>query len=90
MSRPEALHPETLAHPCDPNLLDFKTTDELPSLEKVLGQPRALRALELGSEVSGPGFNIFVSGLPDSGRTTLTRDYIKRKADTEPVPDDWC
>jgi len=90
MSKPEALLPEELTYPCNPNLLDFKTTDELPSLEKVLGQPRALRALELGSEVSGPGFNIFVSGLPDSGRTTLTSDYIKRKADTEPVPDDWC
>ena len=90
MSRPEALLPDALTHPCDPNLLDFKTTDELPSLEKVLGQPRALRAIEFGSDVAGPGFNIFVSGLPDSGRTTLTRDYIKRKADTEPVPDDWC
>jgi lon-related putative ATP-dependent protease len=90
MSRPESLPTEALIHPCDPDLLDFKTTDELPSLEKVLGQPRALQALEMGSEVSGPGFNTFVSGLPDSGRTSLTRDYIKRKADSEPVPDDWC
>jgi len=90
MSQLEALPFEALTHPCDPNLLDFKTTDELPLLEKVLGQPRALRALELGSEVTGPGFNIFVSGLPDSGRTTLTRDYIKRKANIEAVPGDWC
>ncbi len=45
MSKPEALLPEELTYPCNPNLLDFKTTDELPSLEKVLGQPRALRAL---------------------------------------------
>jgi lon-related putative ATP-dependent protease len=28
--------------------------------------------------------------VPDSGRTTLTRNYIKKKADKEPVPDDWC
>jgi len=90
MPQTEALLPEALNHPCDPDILNFKTTDELPILEKVLGQPRALRALELGSEVTGPGFNIFVSGLPDSGRTTLTMDYIKRKADVESVPNDWC
>jgi len=90
MSILDALPPEALTLPCDPNILNFKTTDELPLLEKVLGQPRALQALEMGCEVPGPGFNIYVSGLPDSGRTTLTRDYIKRKASTEPVPDDWC
>ena len=90
MSKPEALPPESLQHRCDPGILNFKTTAELPGLEKVLGQPRALRALELGSEVSGPGFNIFVSGLPDSGRTTLTKDFIKRKAEKESAPDDWC
>ncbi len=90
MSKLQALPPEALHHPCDPKLFEFKTTDELPSLDKVLGQPRALRALELGSEVAGPGFNIFVAGLPDSGRTTLTRDYLERKAAKEPVPNDWC
>lgn len=90
MSRPKALPPESLQHQCKPSLFSFKTTDELPGLEEVLGQPRALRALELGSEVTGPGFNIFVSGLPDSGRTTLTRDFVKRKAEREPIPDDWC
>jgi len=51
MPKPMALLPEELTYPCNPNLLDFKTTDELPILEKVLGQPRALRALELDSEV---------------------------------------
>ncbi|MBN1147180.1 MAG: AAA family ATPase [Anaerolineales bacterium] len=90
MKKPGELHAEALIQPCDPEMLGFKTTDELPALEKVLGQPRALRALELGSEVGGPGFNIFVSGLPDSGRTTLTSDYIQRKADAQPAPDDWC
>ena len=82
MLRPKALPPEALTHPCDLASLDFETTDDVPTLNKVLGQPRALRALELGSEVSGPGFNIFVSGLPDSGRHTLTLDYIRQKAST--------
>ena len=90
MLRPEPLSPDLLTHPYDQNTLDFETTADIPALNKVLGQPRALRALEMGSEVTGPGFNIFVSGLPDSGRNTLTLDYIKQKAETQPVPDDWC
>ena len=75
---------------CDPDALEFKSTDELPDLQDVIGQPRAFRALELGSELSGPGYNTFVLGLPGSGRTTLSMEYLERKAVNEPVPEDWC
>ena len=57
MLRPEPLPPEALTHPCNLASLDFETTDDVPTLNKVLGQPRALRALELGSEVTGLGIN---------------------------------
>ena len=79
-----------LYQPCDPASLKFKTTAELPDLQAVIGQPRAIRALEMGSEVSGLGFNIFVLGQPGSGRTTLSQEYLARKAAGEPIPDDWC
>lgn len=83
------LPPQALCKPCDPASLKFTTTDELPDLETVIGQPRAFRAMELGSEVSGPGYNIFIYGLPGSGRTTLSREYLERKAAQQPTPDDW-
>ena len=86
----EELKLEALHRACDPASLGFDTTDALPRLEEVIGQPRAFRAMELGTEVSGPGFNIFVLGLPGSGKTTLIREYLERKAAAEPVPDDWC
>ncbi|TEU00764.1 MAG: ATP-binding protein [Anaerolineales bacterium] len=85
-----ALTPKALRRECDPALLGFATTDELPRLEEVIGQPRAFRALSLGTEVAGPGFNVFVMGLPGSGKTTLVREYLERKAFDEPVPQDWC
>lgn len=88
--RPLELLPEQLCRRCDPENFGFQTTDELPVLQNVIGQPRALRALELGSEVAGPGYNIFVLGLPASGRTTLSLRYLQRKATNEPTPDDWC
>jgi lon-related putative ATP-dependent protease len=84
------LKKEALRNVCDPKTLGFKTTDELPRLTEVIGQPRAFRALELGTEISSPGFNIFALGLPGSGKTTLIREYLERKAEDDPVPDDWC
>jgi len=84
------LSPGELHRTCDPASLPFETTAELPDLQDVIGQPRALRALELGSEVSSPGYNIFVLGVPGSGRTTLSQEYLQRKAAGEAVPDDWC
>jgi lon-related putative ATP-dependent protease len=44
----------------------------------------------MGSEISGKGFNIIAVGLPGSGRTTLTREFLERKAAKEAVPSDWC
>ena len=86
----KTLTSEELCKRCSPTSLGFETTDDLGSLKKVIGQPRAFKALEIGSEVIGKGFNIFVMGLPDSGRTTLSRDYLERKAASELTPDDWC
>lgn len=87
---PAELPSAALYRSCNPDLLGFTTTEELPDLQNVIGQPRAIRALELGSEVSGPGYNVFVLGLPGSGRATLSQEYLRRRAEAEPVPDDWC
>ena len=43
-----------------------------------IGQPRALDALEYGLAVETRGFNLFVSGLPGSGRLTTVLDYLAR------------
>ncbi len=85
-----ALAPVALRRACDPATLSFETTDELPRLGAVIGQPRANRAFELGSDLHGGGFNIFVLGLPASGRTSLSREYLENKAGRLPAPDDWC
>lgn len=87
---PPELPASALRRLCDPAALGFQTTDELPDLQDVIGQPRALRALELGSEVGGLGYNIFILGHPGSGRTTLTQEYLQRKAASTPIPDDLC
>ena len=43
-------------------VLNFKSTSELESLNEVIGQERAVRALEFGLELLTPGYNVFVGG----------------------------
>ena len=54
--------PEMLNNKCDPDDLDFETTQELPTLEEMIGQERAFSAIELALDMQEPGFNLFISG----------------------------
>jgi lon-related putative ATP-dependent protease len=66
-----------------------KTSAELSLLEGVVGQPRALNALQFGLEIPDKGFNIYVAGSPGTGRHTATTRYIEEIAQRRPVPSDW-
>ena len=46
---------------------------ELPD---VIGQSRALKALQLGTEIRGKGYNLFVTGQPGTGRATAIRKIL--------------
>jgi len=63
---------------------------DLEPLEGIIGQERAVRALEFGLGIKDKGFNVFVSGMPGTGRKTAIVDFIKRLAKEMPVPPDWC
>jgi lon-related putative ATP-dependent protease len=56
----------------------------------MVGQPRAYQALIFGLEVKEPGFNIFVSGPPATGKTSTTIDFLEEMAKKKPTPPDWC
>ncbi|MCI0438779.1 MAG: AAA family ATPase, partial [Chloroflexi bacterium] len=80
---------EQLARVCDPADLGFETTSELAPLEGTIGQERAISALELSLDIEAPGFNLFISGIPGTGRNTALRAYIERIAQEKPIPGDW-
>ncbi len=79
-----------LRHACDPSEFPFQTTAELALEDRVIGQTRAVKAIEFGLSIRNHGYNIFVSGIPGTGRTTIVKSIIKKIALNRPVPDDWC
>ena len=90
MATIERLGPEALCALCDPARFTFKTTSELDDLVEVVGQARAMQAIEFGIGISRSGYNLFTLGTPGTGRRSVVRQFIERKAAVEPVPSDWC
>ncbi|MGE5255877.1 MAG: Lon protease family protein [Hyphomicrobiales bacterium] len=84
------LKPSELRRVCDPSLFSFKDTSELASLDRVIGQERAVQAIEFGLDMRSPGYNIFVTGTEGTGKSTIVSDLTSRFAKTQPAPDDWC
>jgi len=85
-----AVPPERLNRRCRPAEFPFQTTAEIAEPEATLTQERALSALELGVRIGAAGHNVFVMGMPGSGRHAAVRRYLERVAATRPPPDDWC
>jgi len=83
------LRPAELRRTLDPSRLRFASTAEIEPLVGTIGQPRALDALEYGLAVETRGFNLFVSGLPGSGRFTTVLDYLRTLAPGKERPSDW-
>ena len=73
----------------DISQLNFDTTEELTPLDEVIGQPRALKALELGLGINGHGYNIYMSGMSGMGKKAMVKQMLTKKAATEPTPPDW-
>lgn len=90
MNRPKELGPTQLKKQWPSSCLPFETTEELEPLQGIIGQERAVRAMEFGVRIKAPGYNIFISGVSSTGKTTYAKEYITQIAKQQPVPDDWC
>ena len=82
------LSPKELKLECEP--LECRTSGELAPLEGIIGQDRALRALNLGLGIDEKGFNVYVAGPPGTGKTTAVRNFLEAIAKDRPTPPDWC
>ncbi len=85
-----SLAPEQLARRCDPASFTFASTAELPAVEAVVGQARAVEAADFGIGIRRHGFNLYAMGPEGIGKHTLIRQFLLDRAPREPVPSDWC
>ncbi|MBI1246136.1 MAG: AAA family ATPase [Alphaproteobacteria bacterium] len=83
------LGPDRLARPCDPKALGFTTTADLKPVGGLIGQDRALAALDFGIAMKARGFNILAIGSRGSGRHNAIRRFIEGRAADQQTPDDW-
>lgn len=86
----EELSFEKCSNKCPDTFFDCTSSSELSPLTEIIGQERAVKALQFGLDITAKGFNIFISGLPGTGRKTAITDYLKERAKAKLVPSDWC
>jgi len=74
---------------CKVEDINFNTTEDVPLLEGMIGQERAVRATEFGLRIKRHGYNIFMTGLTGTGKSSYAQSIISKISAEEPVPDDW-
>ncbi|MCF4987216.1 AAA family ATPase, partial [Pseudomonas syringae] len=83
------LAPNALTRPFSAEQFSFATTHELEPFRGVLGQERAVEALQFGVAMPRPGYNVFVMGEPGTGRFSFVKRYLKAEGKRMQTPSDW-
>lgn len=72
-------------------VFDFASySEENTDINGIIGQSEGAESLKFGLTVKSKGYNIYVSGLPGSGKTTFAQRFAMDIAKKEPVPPDMC
>jgi lon-related putative ATP-dependent protease len=85
---PRELTSDEVRNPCDPGLFGFETTDSLPADLSIIGQQRAVQAIDFGVNIAAFGFNIYALGFAGTGRTTTIHTFLNQVAAGQPIPPD--
>ena len=85
-----SLSASQLRRTIDPAELGVQSTASLTPLDGIIGQQRALDALEFGLGMREAGFNVYVAGEPGIGKMTAVRAFLQTQADKQPPAPAWC
>ncbi|HET6373316.1 MAG TPA: ATP-binding protein, partial [Candidatus Polarisedimenticolia bacterium] len=88
--RPEELVAADLKWVCRPGDHNLGTVEKDQPFIGIIGQERAIRALKLGIELYGPGYNVFVCGIAGTGRATTVQKILDKIKGVCPLPPDRC
>lgn len=83
------LDPQNLKTGFDQMLPNFNSTSDIEPLTGMIGQKRAVKAIDFGLKVDYDGYNIFVSGPSGTGKITYLKNAVNKIAQEKNNPDDW-
>jgi lon-related putative ATP-dependent protease len=87
---PTELAPEQLYRRVDPAQMPFSSTADAEEFSAIIGQARAVDAVQFGVGIRHAGYNLFVMGQPGVGKNTYVRRVLEQQATAETTPDDYC
>lgn len=71
-------------------LPQFEFTSEISPFKEMIGQDRAIEAMDLGMSIDHYGYNLFVSGIDGTGKKSYVLKRIKEYSTKFTEPKDWC
>jgi predicted ATP-dependent protease len=85
----QPLSAEDLRRTIDDKSLGFKTTADLEPARGLVGQDRAVHAIDFGLSMRARDFNILVVGAPSAERNAALRTHLAKIAAASQTPADW-
>jgi ATP-dependent Lon protease len=82
------LAPDALRWTCCPDLVPVESSAEARPCKEIIGQERALRAIQTGLDIKSLGYNIFITGMVGTGRTTTIKQLLDQLEKADKTPDD--
>jgi ATP-dependent Lon protease len=79
-----------LIAPIDFGPLKVNSTNDAKPCCKIIGQDRAVKAIHLGLKIRRRGYNIFVTGLSGTGRSTTIKQLLEDLDSNTPHLNDVC
>lgn len=75
----------------DHEVLNFKDTSELEPLRGgIVGQERAVKAMDFGLRMKHAGYNLYLAGPVGTGKTSYAVSRVQEIAQGDPTPGDIC
>lgn len=90
MQRRTELQANDLYQHCDPDSWRFTTTADLETLPTIIGQDRALSAIDFSVNMDAQGYNLFIMGPAGVGKYTMIKRFLDDHAKHQPRAKDWA
>ncbi len=81
---------EKLRVSIDHESLGFENTDSCEYSSVIIGQERAVRAIQMGLNIESPGYNIYAAGMTGTGKTSTIASLLNQIDLGKKIPDDIC